>query len=79
MALPSKVPGSSNPPSDWDDKGFSGESERTNTNPKMEYAMGLPGQVTAPVENQVNTSNDTMKAAVSVVQGVKNTEKNANV
>jgi hypothetical protein len=45
----------------------------------MDYAMGNPGQVTAPVENQVNTSNDTNKVAVSVVQGVKNTEKNVNV
>lgn len=79
MALNSKVPGSSNPPSSWDDQGFSGTSPRATTSPKMDYAMGNPGQVTAPVENQVNTSNDTNKVAVSVVQGVKNTEKNVNV
>lgn len=75
-----KIPGSSNPPSPLQQKGFNGMSGMTTLSPKVDYAMNKPLQATSPMAMEVDSTMDTHPLPIGEgVQGVINTEDNANV
>lgn len=73
-----KVPGSANPPSPLINKGYNPMDGLHTQTPKMDYAMGNPGQITSPVVKEGDGSTDTTNIPIgNGVQGVMNTEQNA--
>lgn len=79
MGISDKIPGSSNPPSTLENKGYNGMDGMHTKSPKVDYAMGNPGQETSPMVMDFDPSMDTTKVPIGDgVQGVYNSEDNAN-